>query len=940
MSNAEYDTSVFAVGGAVQAAGGIYLTRAADEELLALCRAGDFGYVLTTRQLGKSSLMVRTAERLAEEGVRSAIIDLTEIGVRVTPEEWFLGLLVKIEDQFALGTSAVSWWAARAHQSLAQRLTAFFQQVLLKEVGGRVVIFVDEIDTTLGLSFTDDFYAAIRYFYNARSRAPEFRRLSFVLIGVATPGDLIRDPRRTPFNIGRRVDLTDFTYDEALPLAAGFQLAEDEARCVLRWVLAWTGGHPYLTQRLCRAIADERRTGWSEEDVARVVSANFFGEMSEKDNNTQFVRDMLTKSAPDLAGVLTTYREILRRPVRDEEQSVVKSHLKLSGVVRREGGLLRVRNPIYREVFNRKWVRAHLPINWPRRLTRAAAGLVIALMVLAIPLAIYAWSKKAEAESNAAMARSNEATARLALEQAHAARERAERSERAARASGEQAEEARGEALRQKEAAEQARAKATEQARLAQASEHAAQVARGEALGQKVQAEHLSDIGLKDDLAVQARAGHIGSVSLLNDSVLLARESIAQPPKRSSLIAYQVLSNGLMLLPRHVAAPKMAGGRILHASFIAEGKRVLTVTGDASRARGRRYTVRVFDSASGQEVDSLRRAFDNIALDQHRRYLAALDRGGTVSVTDLEGGAVRGAFKLRPSEPSELPEGSPVSLDGRHVAFIGPDGVHVKSLDGADEGPALPTLLPSGEVLKSVCLGLDGKQIVLVSQDPFKNESSWVAEVFEVASGRKLSTTFDSKPGPKPEVSGRIQFSDDGRYIAIVGAGSLAVYATDDFVRPAWSTNVTEGSPAHVIFSPDSQSVAVTTPDAVRLLSTLDGAARFILPAREEQAEAVGFSPDEKTIAVRYNGNTVRVFRWDVGAPREVARVIRETDVAYFKLSPDGRHLLTADAEQLTDDHNQMYVRAPGQAVGQLNVWDLRPEKDFVRRTLAESVDT
>jgi hypothetical protein len=70
---------------------------------------------------------------------------------------------------------------------------------------------VDEIDTTLSLDFTDDFYAAVRFLYVARSTDAELKRLSFVLIGVATPSDLIRDPKRTPFNIGQRVELTDFT---------------------------------------------------------------------------------------------------------------------------------------------------------------------------------------------------------------------------------------------------------------------------------------------------------------------------------------------------------------------------------------------------------------------------------------------------------------------------------------------------------------------------------------------------------------------------------------------------------------------------------------------------------------------------------------------------------------------------------------------------------
>ena len=51
---------IYTVGGTVQAGGGIYIPRRADKELLALCRSRTFAYVLTPRQMGKSSLMVQT----------------------------------------------------------------------------------------------------------------------------------------------------------------------------------------------------------------------------------------------------------------------------------------------------------------------------------------------------------------------------------------------------------------------------------------------------------------------------------------------------------------------------------------------------------------------------------------------------------------------------------------------------------------------------------------------------------------------------------------------------------------------------------------------------------------------------------------------------------------------------------------------------------------
>ncbi|MBP0018801.1 MAG: AAA-like domain-containing protein [Cyanobacteria bacterium SBLK] len=165
--------SIYTVGGTVQAGSGIYLPRHADEELLVLCRESVFAYVLTPRQMGKSSLMVQTATRLAEEGIQPVIVDLQQLGTRVTVQEWYLGVLTTLEDQLQLETDAIAWWEEREQLGMAQRLTLFFEQVLLQELQASVVVFVDEIDTTLSLDFTDDFFAAVRYLYTARSQKPD-----------------------------------------------------------------------------------------------------------------------------------------------------------------------------------------------------------------------------------------------------------------------------------------------------------------------------------------------------------------------------------------------------------------------------------------------------------------------------------------------------------------------------------------------------------------------------------------------------------------------------------------------------------------------------------------------------------------------------------------------------------------------------------------------
>src|SRR5437588_8084230 len=95
-------------------------------------------------------------------------------------------------------------------------------EIVLRRVPGKIVLFIDEVDVVRSLPFsTDEFFAGIRECYNRRSDDPEFQCLTFCLLGVATPSDLIRDTRMTPFNIGKRIELTDFSEAEAAPLALG-----------------------------------------------------------------------------------------------------------------------------------------------------------------------------------------------------------------------------------------------------------------------------------------------------------------------------------------------------------------------------------------------------------------------------------------------------------------------------------------------------------------------------------------------------------------------------------------------------------------------------------------------------------------------------------------------------------------------------------------------
>src|SRR5689334_21337810 len=90
------------------------------------------------------------------------------------------------------------------------------------------------------------------------------KRLAFCLLGVASPEDLIQDPRTTLFNIGRRIELIDFDERQTRPLAEGLGRDPAVAARLVSRVLHWTGGHPYLTQRVCRALSERGSGGYEE----------------------------------------------------------------------------------------------------------------------------------------------------------------------------------------------------------------------------------------------------------------------------------------------------------------------------------------------------------------------------------------------------------------------------------------------------------------------------------------------------------------------------------------------------------------------------------------------------------------------------------------------------------------------------------------------------
>ncbi|GJD16995.1 WD-repeat protein [Rivularia sp. IAM M-261] len=387
----------YQVGGRLPVDAPSYVVRACDEEIYNALRVGEFCYVLNSRQMGKSSLRVQVAKRLQEDGIVCVTVDLSGIGNRnITVDQWYADIIMRLVRSLHLSgqINIRNWLAERQDFSPVGRLGELLQLVITELIEQPIVIFFDEIDSTLSLPFnTDDFFALIRSCH-------EHKRLTFALLGVATPSDLIADKTRTPFNIGRAIELNGFNLHEVQVLELGLAGKINNSQAVLREILAWTGGQPFLTQKLCQLVASEygnvacrdaiykdatckdatcrvstespfltklmREILAEPEEVAdqvcEIVRTHIIDNWAAQDEppHLRTIRDRLLSNEQRASRLLGLYLQILQNSGVTVDDSPEQIELLLSGLVVKKQGNLQVYNRIYQEVFNQEWVEKQL----------------------------------------------------------------------------------------------------------------------------------------------------------------------------------------------------------------------------------------------------------------------------------------------------------------------------------------------------------------------------------------------------------------------------------------------------------------------------------------------------------------------------------------------------------------------------------------------------
>ena len=358
-------SNYYQIGGSLNYKDRTYVERKADQDLFDMLNSSAYCFVLNSRQMGKSSLRVRTNKKLVSQGVKCAFIDLTLIGTHITLEKWYktlaYNLLYSLDLDGEIDLS--SWWKQYDYLTEVQHLIKLIESVLFTQISSKIVIFIDEIDTLLKLDFKDDFFAFIRGCYNMRSQDPEYERLTFCLLGVANPTDLIQDKERTPFNIGHSIELTGFTFAEAKnALIPGLQDNFDNPETVLQEVLYWSGGQPFLTQKICSLIIQHSSN--LSVNVPEIIEEYIIKNWPSQDEpeHLKTISDRLLSNDNKTIELLSLYQQILTQTENPilADYSQIQTDLRLSGLVVQKNNVLQVYNPIYQAIFNQDWIQDKL----------------------------------------------------------------------------------------------------------------------------------------------------------------------------------------------------------------------------------------------------------------------------------------------------------------------------------------------------------------------------------------------------------------------------------------------------------------------------------------------------------------------------------------------------------------------------------------------------
>lgn len=330
--------------------GSLYIERNADRQLQnVLDDMGRPGYVLVARQMGKTNLLMHIKKQNEDERNVFVYVDLSNLCS--SSRQCFRNIIdTAIESRPELFSHLlpVMSESRRRELSLPYKEHEHELKLLLQAIDGKLVIQLDEVDALTKVEYSDEIFAQIRSMYFNRVNFHESERLTYILSGVAEPSELIKNKKISPFNIGEKIYLDDFSRHEValffkktgLPVPAD---VEDR-------IYHWTNGHPRMTWDVTSAVEDVliRYGHVSCKDVDRVVSVLYLESFDTAPIDN--IRDVVQNN-------VEIRRSVLSLIEGKDVNETVKRKMYLAGIIKANISNPKLKNEVIKSALNLDWLK-------------------------------------------------------------------------------------------------------------------------------------------------------------------------------------------------------------------------------------------------------------------------------------------------------------------------------------------------------------------------------------------------------------------------------------------------------------------------------------------------------------------------------------------------------------------------------------------------------
>jgi hypothetical protein len=340
-------------GGAVPLTSGLYVERYSTETGKAnitieadcfeeITQPGALIRIKAPRQMGKTSLMARILHHAESQGYQTIAVSMQRADSTMFSDldqllRWLcsrVGRRLKRLDELA------DYWDPAV--GVKDRCNDYFFECLLEEIDEPIVLALDEVDLVFPHRVVaDDFFGLLRSWYEAArygDRGSELWEKLRLVVVHSTEAYVPLEINQSPFNVGKNVELPEFTQAQVQDLAHRYNLPFGAAE--VDQMMALVGGHPYL---LRKGFYHLRRQDLSLDALLETgpTEAGIYSD--------HLRRHLLNlKRYPELAAAC---RDVVRRKIPVDLDADVAFKLESMGLIRLQRNQATPRNSLYQQYF-------------------------------------------------------------------------------------------------------------------------------------------------------------------------------------------------------------------------------------------------------------------------------------------------------------------------------------------------------------------------------------------------------------------------------------------------------------------------------------------------------------------------------------------------------------------------------------------------------------